>query len=99
MKMIIAVVRPFLIDKIVAALEDTENFPGITITDAEGFGQRLRNSYSSQLDPFQPKKEIKIAAPDEMVEHLVEVIGKCAHTGKKGDGIIWVLPIENSVLI
>ena len=40
MKMIIAVVRPFLIDRIVAALEDTENFPGITVTDAAGFGQR-----------------------------------------------------------
>ena len=99
MKMIIAVVRPFLIDRIVAALEDTENFPGITISDAGGFGQRLRNSYAAQLDPFQPKKEIKIAAPDEMVEQLVAVIGKHAHTGKRGDGIIWVLPIEESILI
>ena len=99
MKMIIAIVRPFLIDRIVAALEETENFPGITITDAEGFGQRSRNTYTSQLDPFQPKKEIKIAAPDEIVEQFVAVIGKQAHTGKKGDGIIWVLPIENSVLI
>lgn len=99
MKMIIAVVRPFLIDRIVAALEDTENFPGITVTDAEGFGQRLRDNYTAQLDPFQPKKEIKIAAPDEMVERLIEIIGKCAHTGKRGDGIIWVLPIEESVLI
>lgn len=99
MKMIVAIVRPFLIDRIVAALEDTENFPGITVSDAEGFGQRLKNSYSSQLDPFQPKKEIKIAAPDEMVEPLVEIIVKCAHTGKRGDGIVWVLPIEQSVLI
>ena len=53
----------------------------------------------AQLDPFQPKKEIKIAAPDEMVAELVAVIGKHAHTGKRGDGIIWVLPIEESILI
>lgn len=97
--MIIAVVRPFLIDKLVSALKDTENFPGITVTDADGFGQRLRNSYNSQLDPFQQKKEIKIAAPDEMVEQLVGIICKAAHTGKKGDGIVWVLPVEQSVLI
>ncbi len=37
----IAIVRPFLVDKIVSTLEDTENFPGIA--DAEGFGQRSRN--------------------------------------------------------
>lgn len=97
--MIIAVVRPFMIDKIVSALEDLEKFPGMTVSDAEGFGQRLRNSYNSQLDPFQQKKEIKIAAPDEMTEQLVEIIRKAAHTGKRGDGIVWVLPIEQSVLI
>lgn len=97
--MIIAVVRPFLIDRIVAALEETENFPGMTVTDAGGFGQRLRANYAAQLDPFQPKKEIKIAAPEEIVEQLIAVIKKNAHTGKRGDGIIWVIPIEESSLI
>ena len=54
---------------------------------------------TAQLDPFQQKKEIKIAAPEEKIEHLIAVIKKNAHTGKRGDGIIWVIPIEESILI
>lgn len=98
-KLIIAVVRPFLLDKIVVALEDIEKFPGITVTDAEGFGHRLRNTLDDALNPFQPKKQIEISAPLEMVEENVETIRKYAHTGKKGDGIIRVLPIEDTIVI
>lgn len=98
-KLIVAVVRPFAIDKITVALEDVENFPGITVSDAEGFGQRLRNTLGDALNPFDTKKRIEIAAPSEMVEEIIEAIRKHAHTGKKGDGIIWVLPIETTVVI
>lgn len=98
-KLIIAVVRPFLLDKIVVALEGIEKFPGITITEAEGFGHRLRNTLDDALNPFHPKKQIEIAAPLEMVENIVETINKNAHTGKKGDGIIFVLPIEQTIRI
>ncbi len=99
MKLIIAIVRPHALDRIVVALEDIENFPGITITDVEGFGQRLRISRHDSLNPFQLKKQIEIAANDEMVEEIVAAIREHAHTGKKGDGIIFVLPIEQAVII
>jgi len=99
MKLITAVVRPFTLDKIVVALEEIENFPGITVTDAEGFGQRLRTTSYDALNPFKEKKRIEIACNDEMVEQIVAAIRKNAHTGKKGDGIIFILPIDNAVLI
>ncbi len=99
MKLIIAIVRPHTIDKIVVALEDIENFPGITVTDVEGFGQRLRTSVYDALNPFKLKKQIEIAANDEMVEQIVAAIRENAHPGKKGDGIIVVVPIEEAVLI
>lgn len=98
-KLIIAIVRPFLLDKIVVALEDIEKFPGVTITEAAGFGHRLRNSLEDALNPFHSKKQIQIAAPNEMVREIVEAIRSQAHTGKKGDGIIWVIPIEQTVVI
>ncbi len=98
MKLIIAIVRPHTLDKIVVALEDIENFPG-TITDVEGFGRRLQTSAFDSLNPFKLKKQIEIAANEDMVEPIVEAIRAHAHTGKKGDGIIVVLPIENAVLI
>ncbi|MEJ7847560.1 MAG: P-II family nitrogen regulator [Pyrinomonadaceae bacterium] len=99
MKLIIAIVRPPTLDKIVVALEDIENFPGITITDGEGFGRRLQTSAHDSLSPFKLKKQIEIAANDDMVEPILTAIREHAHTGKKGDGIIMVLPVENGVLI
>ena len=99
MKLIIAIVRPFTIDKIVVALEEIENFPGITVTDARGFGQRLQTAAYDSLNPFKEKKRIEIACSDEMVEQIVAAIRAQAHTGKKGDGIIVVLPTEQAVII
>lgn len=98
MKLIVAVVRPFVVDRLIVSLEDLENFPGLTITNSEGFGQRLASS-SDAFNPLKPNKRIEIAAPDEMVEQIVDVIRAGAHTGKKGDGIVFVLPLEKSVLI
>lgn len=99
MKLITAIVRPFTLDKIVVALENIENFPGITVSEAEGFGQRLRTARYDALNPFKEKKRIEIACNDDLVEQIVRVIRGQAHTGKKGDGIILITPIENAILI
>ena len=99
MKLIIAIVRPFTIDRLVAAFEDIENFPGVTVFDVEGFGPRIKTLLLDVLNPFHGAKQIEIAAPDEMVEQIVAVIRTQAHTGKKGDGIILVVPVENVLLI
>ena len=99
MKLIIAIVRPFTIDKILVALEDIEDFPGITITDVEGFGRRLRTPGYDKLNPFKPKKQIEIIAKDELVEPIIAALRAHAHTGKIGDGMIVVLPLEEVVLL
>jgi len=99
MKLITAVVRPFTLDKIIVALKEIENFPGITVTNAEGFGQRLRTSTYDALNPFKEKKRIEIACNDDVVEQIVTAIRTSAHTGKKGDGIILITSVENAVLI
>ncbi len=98
-KLIIAIVQPFLLDKIVAGLEEINGFPGITITEAKGFGKKRSSSLADALDPFQAKKRIEIAAFDELVESIVETITRNAHTGKIGDGMIFVLPIEKTIRI
>lgn len=98
MKLIMAVIRPHLLDRLVVAFEDIEGFPGITVVSSEGFGQRI-NSEPDTLSPLKPNKRIEIAAPDDLTDTIVAVIRQYAHTGRKGDGIILVLPIEQSVLI
>ncbi len=99
MKLIIAIVRPFTVEKIVNAFEDIEGFPGMTVTDSTGFGQRLRSTVIDSLDPFRPNRRIEIACNDEMAAQIVAAIRQHAHTGKKGDGIIMVLPVEQTVII
>lgn len=99
MKLIIAVVRSFKMDEIVTAFEDIEGFPGMTVVDSEGFGQRVKASAYDALDPFKPNKRIEIAANDEMADQIVAAIKQHAHTGKKGDGLIIVLNMDNAVLI
>lgn len=99
MKLIIAIVRPFTVEKIVNAFENIEGFPGMTLIDSVGFGQRLRTSAYDALDPFKPNKRIEVVAIDEMVESIISAIKQNAHTGKKGDGLISVLPLDSVVLI
>jgi nitrogen regulatory protein P-II 1 len=99
MKLITAIIRPNMLDKLVVSLEDVPNFPGMTVSDAEGFGQRLRTTVYDSLNPFKPKKRIEIAANDDMADEIVKVVREHVHTGKKGDGIIFVLPINEAVLI
>lgn len=99
MKLIIAIVRPFTVEKIVNAFENIEGFPGMTVIDSEGFGQRLRTTAYDALDPFKPNKRLEVVANDEMVESIVAAIKQNAHTGKKGDGIVSVLPVETTIII
>lgn len=99
MKLIIAVVRPLVVDRLIVAFEDIEDFPGLTIVDSEGFGQRVRTNPNDVFIPFKPNKRIEVACNDEMFEQIIAAIRLHAHTGKKGDGIILVAPLENTIMI
>jgi len=95
MKLIFAAVRPAMIDRIIAGLEEIEDFPGVTISDAEGFGRRAKSDHPVEVYPMKATKQIKIAASDDMIERIVGVLRECGHTGRRGDGIVVVLPIES----
>ncbi len=99
MKLIIAIVRPFTVEKIVNAFEDIEGFPGMTVVDSEGFGKRMQTTAYDALDPFKPNKRIEISANDEMVPIIIAAILKSAHTGKVGDGLITVVDIDTAFVI
>lgn len=98
MKLIIAVVRPFVMDRIVVAFEGIENFPGMTVSDIVGFGMGLK-APDAEINPFKLNKRIEIAANNDMVEQIVAAIRSQAHTGKRGDGVIVVLPVEDAFSI
>ena len=98
MKLIVAVVRPNVLDRLIVAFEDIEEFPGVSVNNTEGFGQRVKSA-ADVLNPLRPNRRIEIACPDDKVELIVAAIKTHAHTGRKGDGFVVVLNIEESTLI
>lgn len=106
MKMIAAVIQPFMLTKITRALEEIEDFPGMTVIDVQGFGREkahhepgARHSRFEDVVDFVKKVRVEIAAHDDMAEQIVETIRRTAHTGNRGDGKIFVWLLDGAVRI
>lgn len=101
MKMIAAMIEPFMLDKVVSALEAIESFPGMTVFEVRGFGRRrsVDPAVRLQLDDFHDKTRLEIVAPDEMVHQITKELTRTAHTGKHGNGKIFVWNVEAAIRI
>ena len=97
MKMVVAVIRPEKVDDVVDALEAV-NVPGVTITDVRGRGEQGGICLQYRAGKMQihtlPKTKLEIVVPDKDVDTIIKTIREHARTGKKGDGRIFVLPVE-----
>ena len=106
MKIITAIVQPFMLSKVTHALEEIDGFPGMTITDARGFG-REKSAHDKgaphrvieDFVEYVKKTRIEIVARDEIVEQIVETIARVAHTGNRGDGKVFVWAVERALRI
>jgi nitrogen regulatory protein P-II 1 len=106
MKMITAMVQPFMLSKVTSALEAINGFPGMTVTDVRGFGrekslhdQGAPHRVSEDFVEYVKKARIEIVAHDDMIDQIVETIVSTAHTGNKGDGKVFVWNVERAVRI
>jgi nitrogen regulatory protein P-II 1 len=76
---------------------------GLTVTEVKGFGRQKGHTElyrgAEYVVDFLPKVKVEIVLSDGMVEQAVEAIIKAAHTGKIGDGKIFVMPVEQVVRI
>ncbi|MBA2527056.1 MAG: P-II family nitrogen regulator [Pyrinomonadaceae bacterium] len=106
MKIITAMVQPFMLSKVTSALEDIDDFPGMTVTDVRGFGREkashARGAPHRVIEDFVEyvkKERIEIIARDEMADLIVETIVGAAHTGNPGDGKVFIWPVEKAVRI
>jgi nitrogen regulatory protein PII 1 len=98
MQMIRAIVRPNKVSEIVEELEK-EGFVSLTKIDVFGRGkQRGIHTADVHFDEL-PKTMIMMVIDDENKEKVVEIIKQSAHTGKYGDGKIFINPIESSYTI
>lgn len=101
MREIKAVIQPFMLEPVLAALHQIEGLPGLTVSEVRGFGRggadRLRSEGTAAEHVHRTRLELVVS--DHLVDEVVEAIRKAAHTGRKGDGKIFVLPVLDAVQI
>lgn len=102
MKLIIAIIKPFKLDEVRESLSEI-GVQGMTVTEVKGFGRQkghteLYRGAEYTVD-FLPKLRLEIAVGDALVEQVLEALCATAHTGKIGDGKIFVLPLDQAVRI
>ncbi len=102
MKKVEAVIKPFKLDEVKEALHEV-GIQGITVTEAKGFGRQKGHTElyrgAEYVVDFLPKVKIEIVMDDALVERAVEAIQQAAHTGRIGDGKIFVSAIEEVIRI
>ena len=102
MKMVTAIIKPFKLDEVREALSAI-GVQGITVTEVKGFGRQKGHTElyrgAEYVVDFIPKVKLEIVVADGAVEGVITAIRGSAHTGKIGDGKIFVLPIEDAIRI
>ncbi len=103
MKEIKAIIQPFVADKVISALREMTDLPGVTVSEVKGFGHGRalgRPDSPDELEIFGVKKfKLEIVVPNDLLEKVVELIAKCAHTGNPGDGKIFISTVDDVVEI
>ena len=97
MKKIEAIIKPFKLDDLKAALHDLGTH-GMTVVEVKGFGRQKGHTEvyrgAEYVVDFIPKIKVETIVADEMVDKIVDTIINTVRTGKIGDGKIFVLPVE-----
>jgi len=102
MRLVTAVIKPFKLDEVKAALE-TFGVAGMTVSEVQGYGRQrghteVYRGAEYQVD-FVPKIRVEVIVDDDDADDVVEVIVKSASTGKIGDGKVWMTPVESMVRV
>jgi nitrogen regulatory protein PII len=102
MKKIEAIIKPFKLDEVKAALSDI-GLQGMSVMEIKGYGRQKGHKEiyrgAEYLVDFIPKIKIEMVVAADRVEEVIAAIRKAANTGKIGDGKIFVLPVEQAVRV
>ena len=102
MKLITAIIKPFKLDEVRAALSEL-GVSGMTVTEVKGFGRQRGHTElyrgAEYVVDFVPKARVDIAVRNDLVDPVIDAIVKTAKTGKVGDGKIFVSELQRVVRI
>jgi nitrogen regulatory protein P-II 1 len=102
MKKVEAIIKPFKLDEVREALSEI-GVTGLTVTEVKGFGRQKGHTElyrgAEYVVDFLPKVKVEVIVSDTLVDRAIEAVVKAAHTGKIGDGKIFVTTVEQVVRI
>ncbi len=102
MKLVTAIIKPFKLDDVREALSQM-GIQGITVTEVKGFGRQKGHTElyrgAEYVVDFLPKVKVEVVLEDDLVERAVEAIQQAAHTGRIGDGKIFVTTVDEAIRI
>src|SRR5262252_4075769 len=101
-KLITAVIKPFKLDDVKAALQ-AFGVHGMTVSEASGYGRQRGHTEVYRGAEYQvdlvPKVRLEVLCEDEDADDLIGVVVKAAQTGRIGDGKVWCTPVESVVRV
>jgi nitrogen regulatory protein P-II 1 len=102
MKLITAIIKPFKLDDVKAALREA-GVQGMTVTEVRGFGRQGGHTETYRgaeyVVDLVPKVKVEVVAEVFDAERIAEVIASAAKTGKIGDGKVWITDVDRVVRI
>lgn len=102
MKKIEAIIKPFTLDAVKQELQSL-GITGMTVYEVKGFGRQKGHTEmyrgSEYVVDFLPKLKIELVVKDEQYEAVIDAIKLKAHTGKIGDGKIFVTELKDVIRI
>jgi nitrogen regulatory protein PII len=101
-KLITAIIKPFKLDEVREGLAEV-GITGLTVTEVKGFGRQKGHTElyrgAEYVVDFLPKIKVEVAIQDDQVDAVIDAIVSAAHTGKIGDGKIFVTTLEQVLRI
>ena len=102
MKLVTAIIKPFVLDDVKDALEQL-GVQGMTVSEVQGYGRQKGHTEvyrgAEYSVDFVPKVRIEVVADDALADKVVDAIVEAARTGKIGDGKVWVTPVDTVVRV
>ena len=98
MKQIQAYIKKHKLNEVLRVLQQCRLISGLSVLDRQGFGRAMLDPGSSETDLY-PGVKLEVFCPSEVAEEVAALIEKAAHTGLKGDGKIYLGPIDQAIRI
>ncbi|MFC5290888.1 P-II family nitrogen regulator [Actinokineospora guangxiensis] len=102
MKLVTAIIKPFTLDDVKAALEQI-GVLGMTVSEVQGYGRQKGHTEvyrgAEYSVDFVPKIRVEVLVDDVMGDKVVDAVVEAARTGKIGDGKVWVTPVDTVVRV